>query len=580
MGPNTTYSWNFNGTTTTGSTLPLTVADNMSETSKYRHGDVVNVTVNNLQGSCLNSTTASATSNPIPITVGLKPIITGQQDFCPGQMVTITAADVTAGDVPGSYQWYKESQAINGATLKAYDVTIAGNYTVKAIYHSCGASSDQVILNYKPTAQPGNLSIDRAEICNGSAVIVSGSGGLGTAYYSCSSNGGQSWDVFDHTHGGEDTFSNTPPSVGSFRYMLKRENECGQSAAVYFDLIVNSLADPVGINGPTKVYPGESYDYNAISTLNNDSFQWTAVGGAVVSSQGSSSVKVKFNTGGGTLNVSASNAKCGNSVSRSLSVSERKINFARQETVLIENINTESGIDPLTVDTKSINTTFFDGIGRLIQGLSWQSTPAKGDIVTPVVYDNFGREHRKYLPASLEGTGYYRPSLLDASGNFTNSSYSNSLDKIADDIRPFSETIFEPSPLNRPVQQFGPGQDWKDNNKYVGHQYLVNQDNEVILFTYDPTTGLVSTGAGSQPGYYAAGQLYANVTTDEHTNDVVEYTDKLGLTICKKVQYKIDAQGHKLYASTYYIYDDLSNLVVVLPPEAIKSVLSSLTSQN
>src|SRR5260221_247146 len=126
-------------------------------------------------------------------------------------------------------------------------------------------------------------------------------------------------------------------------------------------------------------------------------------------------------------------AKCGNSVSRSLSVSERKINFARQETVLIENINTESGIDPLTVDTKSINTTFFDGIGRLIQGLSWQSTPAKGDIVTPVVYDNFGREHRKYLPASLEGTGYYRPSLLDASGNFTNSSYSNSLDKIADD---------------------------------------------------------------------------------------------------------------------------------------------------
>jgi hypothetical protein len=71
--------------------------------------------------------------------------------------------------------------------------------------------------------------------------------------------------------------------------------------------------------------------------------------------------------------------------------------------------------------------------------------------------------------------------------------------------------------------------------------------------------------------YYAKDKLFKNITLDEHTNESIEFTDKEGKVICKKVQYKKEGSV-KLYASTYYVYDEFGNLVVVLPPEAIASL--------
>jgi hypothetical protein len=61
-------------------------------------------------------------------------------------------------------------------------------------------------------------------------------------------------------------------------------------------------------------------------------------------------------------------------------------------------------------------------------------------------------------------------------------------------------------------------------------------------------------------------------TKDEQGNEVREYVDKLGRTILKKVQAVVgaaltDAAG---WAQTYCLYDELGNLVIVLPPEVVK----------
>jgi hypothetical protein len=212
--------------------------------------------------------------------------------------------------------------------------------------------------------------------------------------------------------------------------------------------------------------------------------------------------------------------------------------------------------------------SFFDGLGRNIQVVGYHVSPGGKDLVTLKVYDEFGREAVKNLPFSSNHSFEYRKDASTAFIDF----YSNPPAAIAGDSRPFSETIFEQSPLNRPIKQFGVGQNWKDADKAANHDYLVNNINEVYLFRYNPSTSLLSwAGANSADGFYDAGQLYANKTTDEQGHEVIEYVDKEGRTVCKKV----DASGSgnsKVYASTYYLYDDLGNLAVVLPPEGVKEL--------
>ena len=57
-------------------------------------------------------------------------------------------------------------------------------------------------------------------------------------------------------------------------------------------------------------------------------------------------------------------------------------------------------------------------------------------------------------------------------------------------------------------------------------------------------------------------------------HEVIEYIDKEGRTILKKVETL--ENGLSVFAETYYIYDDFDNLVMVLPPEAMKRVKTVL----
>jgi hypothetical protein len=237
----------------------------------------------------------------------------------------------------------------------------------------------------------------------------------------------------------------------------------------------------------------------------------------------------------------------------------------------------EADVPSLPVQLKAENITYFDGLGRAMQSVSTQASPnTKTDIVTPISYDEFGREKRKYLPyVSTATDGFYKEAGLTEQSSFYTSPPSN----IINDPNPFLETVFEPSPLNRVLKQGAPGSQWQPNTNIYSlndnttkRRNEVNEANEVLLLTYNPTTGLVD----GTTTFYGAGQLYANKTYDENTkdalgNEVIEYTDKEGRTVCKKVYLKT-VNSVKQYASTYYVYDDLGNLVMVLPPEAVRAM--------
>jgi hypothetical protein len=274
------------------------------------------------------------------------------------------------------------------------------------------------------------------------------------------------------------------------------------------------------------------------------------------------------------------------------------LNYVLSYDVIEEGITDENTIDnyPVTGVNKSIQ--YLDGLGRPNQSISIQGSPTRSDIIQPIVYDEYGREQRKYLPFTSGNTGIFNATenIIDSLGHYAGAAqsfYGASNGTIAGDARPFSETMFEPSPLNRPTKNYGPGLAWSQAtggaDKPVQYQYLTNVHNlmgslaeeAIIAWKVDstgsltveqPTSGYIVSG-----GYYSSNQLYVQNTIDEHGNTVREYTNKHGQVILKKVQAasgSTDLNDVDEWACTYYVYDDFGNLAFVLPPEGVKQYLS------
>lgn len=76
-------------------------------------------------------------------------------------------------------------------------------------------------------------------------------------------------------------------------------------------------------------------------------------------------------------------------------------------------------------------------------------------------------------------------------------------------------------------------------------------------------------------GSYTAGSLYKQVILDETGNAVVEYKDREGKTLLKKVQVDAvpaDFSGYSGWLSTFYVYDDYNRLRLVIPPKAVAAL--------
>ncbi|SHN37627.1 DUF6443 domain-containing protein [Mucilaginibacter sp. OK098] len=208
---------------------------------------------------------------------------------------------------------------------------------------------------------------------------------------------------------------------------------------------------------------------------------------------------------------------------------------------------------------------YLDGLGRPIQTVQVKGSPLGIDLVQPIAYDQFGREATKYLPYAITtGTsdGSYKTDALTAQPNFYHppgSTLTQQANGVVNTAYPTATTVFEPSPLNRVVEQGAPGQSWQPGNGHnVTIAYGTNAANEVFLWAVNAAgNGIVGNS------FYAPGTLYSTTTTDENGYTSIEYKDLQGKVICKKNQLPA---GPVQYATTYYIYDDLDNLTYVMPP--------------
>lgn len=223
------------------------------------------------------------------------------------------------------------------------------------------------------------------------------------------------------------------------------------------------------------------------------------------------------------------------------------------------------------------STAYFDGLGRPIQAVAKGLSPAGKDMVTPIVYDQYGREQYQYLPFALQnsGTGKFKTDPFTEQKLF----YSNPtlMPGTAGENVYYNKTDFEASPLGRALRSYAPGNSWAKKDIATGE----NGGNRFVKNTYE-TNGLTDSvriwtlGPGAivptSSAIYQAGQLYKNSTTDEAGNQVIEYENKDGQTLLKKVQAPVAGTAHMGWLCTYYIYDDKDKLRMVIPPKAVHAI--------
>lgn len=261
------------------------------------------------------------------------------------------------------------------------------------------------------------------------------------------------------------------------------------------------------------------------------------------------------------------------------------LNYVRTWTAL-KPFTTPGDITTATWTDARQTTGYADGLGRPLQTVIRQATAGltPKDIITPVEYDDYGREQYKYMPYVANASdGILRINPFTEQKAYLETQYANPAEQIF-----YSKTNFEASPLNRVEKTMAPGNSWAGNNIGIEQKYLVNIANDEVVkwgitnnaLTYsnnDVTTN-IPTPVSSPNTYYLPGYLYKNVTLDETGNVVVEYKDKSGKLILKKVQsgsVATDYSGYPGFSSTYYIYDDLDNLRFVIPSKAVEAIRSN-----
>ena len=223
-------------------------------------------------------------------------------------------------------------------------------------------------------------------------------------------------------------------------------------------------------------------------------------------------------------------------------------------------IRTYTMRDPVTSESSITGSarvetiSYFDGLGRPVQTVTVQGSPAKADLVEGMEYDSFGRDYLHLMPYAKAGNnGAYVADAKTGCVNF----YTTTTPTIGHETvsSPWNKTLYEASPLNRVTGASGPAA-WDSKPTAVGYQ-----TNTAAVAHWDMNKNAIT---------FTANSLYVTETTDEDGNRTREYKDKLGQVVRK------ESYDGTAWLRTAYVYDDFGQLVIVVPPKASSATDSEL----
>lgn len=247
-------------------------------------------------------------------------------------------------------------------------------------------------------------------------------------------------------------------------------------------------------------------------------------------------------------------------------------------------------------------TVYMDGMGRILQTVIKEGSLVTGaipvDMINAEVYDDAGREQYKYLPFAstasdaTKNNGLFKLNPFQQQIAFYNTQLNGQTGET--NVGPnslnwaYGQTKFEASPLNRTEEAFNPGSSWvgtadqplEANRHSVRMKYWNNNATDAVRLWTVTNAPMGSFGTYSSSGVYADGILFKIVTVDEMGKQVIEFKDKAGKVILKKVQLTAaedngSGSSHTGWLCTYYIYDELGNLRCIITPRAVELISSN-----
>lgn len=263
-------------------------------------------------------------------------------------------------------------------------------------------------------------------------------------------------------------------------------------------------------------------------------------------------------------------------------------NYVSSSVIKQPGIGTQAAVNALGIAGRDQKVNYFDGLGRLLQQVAVGGSNGLHDLVIPIAYDEFGREVKKYLPYSVEqapaGGGIRTAGYTEQHTFYTTSA--GSLGITADNY-PFVQTSTEISPLNRPLENGAAGETWQPGGGHsIQVAYSFNTIIDAVRIWKVTNSSIVGAfGTYASPAAYAAGELYKTITTDENNKQIIEFKDKEGKVVLKKVQLTATADGgtgrdYTGWLCTYYIYDDLNQLRCVVQPHGVELMASNWVLTN
>jgi RHS repeat-associated protein len=224
-----------------------------------------------------------------------------------------------------------------------------------------------------------------------------------------------------------------------------------------------------------------------------------------------------------------------------------------------------------------LTVEYIDGLGRTVQTVQRKGAMALGgtatDMVSPTEYDLFGRKTVQYLPYAAPGTnGGFQTGAGAGSTTF----YTGGSSPIAGqgESNVTGTTELEASPLNRVLKVHAPGNNWVSHS--VNNDYWFNTALDAVrMWTISASQPGASFGSYTAAGYYQTGALFKNIVTNENGRQTIQFKDKDGQIVLKKIAVTATdgglGSGEVGWICTYYLYDDWGRLRCVLQPEGVKS---------